>query len=34
MMTIMMNDDILTHCGSVTPYGNNDLGQHWLKVMA
>ena len=21
----------LTHCGLVTPYGNKDLGQHWLK---
>ena len=20
----------LTHCGLVTPYGNRDLGQHWL----
>ena len=20
----------LTHCGLVTPYGNLDLGQHWL----
>ena len=23
--------DILTHCGLVTPYGNTDLGQHWLR---
>ena len=21
----------LTHCGLVTPYGDIDLGQHWLK---
>ena len=21
----------LTHCGLVTPYGNKDLGQHWLR---
>ena len=21
----------LTHCGLVTPYGNIDLGQHWLR---
>ena len=21
----------LTHCGLVTPYGNRDLGQHWLR---
>ena len=21
----------LTHCGQVTPYGNVDLGQHWLR---
>ena len=20
----------LTHCGLVTPYGDRDLGQHWL----
>ena len=25
---------ILTLCGLVTPYGDIDLGQHWLKVMA
>ena len=24
----------LTHCGLVTPYGDWDLGQHWLKIMA
>ena len=23
--------DILTHCGLKTPYGNTDLGQHWLR---
>ena len=22
---------LLTHCGLVTPYGDKDLGQHWLK---
>ena len=22
---------ILTHCGLVTPYGDRDLGQHWLR---
>ena len=22
---------ILTHCGIVTPYGNIELGQHWLR---
>ena len=21
----------LSHCGLVTPYGNRDLGQHWLR---
>ena len=21
----------LTHCGLVTPYGNVDMGQHWLR---
>ena len=21
----------LTHCGLVTPYGDRDLGQHWLR---
>ena len=21
---------LLTHCGLVTPYGDRDLGQHWL----
>ena len=21
----------LTHCGLVTPYGERDLGQHWLR---
>ena len=21
----------LTHYGLMTPYGNNDLGQHWLR---
>ena len=21
----------LTHCGLVTPYGNKDLDQHWLR---
>ena len=21
----------LTHCGLVTPYGDKDLGQHWLR---
>ena len=21
----------LTHCGLVTPYGDTDLGQHWLR---
>ena len=21
----------LTHCGLVTPYGDIDLGQHWLR---
>ena len=24
-------DDKLTHCGLVTPYGDWDLGQHWLR---
>ena len=23
--------DELTHCGLVTPYGDRDLGQHWLR---
>ena len=23
--------DILIHCGLVTPYGDRDLGQHWLR---
>ena len=22
---------LLTHCGLVKPYGNKDLGQHWLR---
>ena len=22
---------ILTHCDLVTPYGDKDLGQHWLR---
>ena len=22
---------VLTHCGLVTPYGDRDLGQHWLR---
>ena len=22
---------ILTHCGLMTPYGDRDLGQHWLR---
>ena len=22
----------LNHCGLVTPYGNMDLGQHWLRL--
>ena len=22
---------ILTHCGLVTPYGDRDLGQYWLR---
>ena len=22
---------MLTHCGLVTPYGDRDLGQHWLR---
>ena len=22
----------LTHCGLVTPYGDRDLGQHWLRL--
>ena len=21
----------LTHCGLVMPYGDRDLGQHWLR---
>ena len=21
----------LTHCGLVTPYGDMELGQHWLR---
>ena len=24
--------NVLTHCGLMTPYGNIDLGQHWLIV--
>ena len=24
----------LTHCGLVTPYGDIDRGEHWLKVIA
>ena len=23
---------LLTHCGLVTPYGDKDLGQYWLKL--
>ena len=23
--------DELTHCGLMTPYGDIDLGQHWLR---
>ena len=23
--------NVLTHCGLVTPYGNRDLRQHWLR---
>ena len=23
--------NVLTHCGLVTPHGNRDLGQHWLR---
>ena len=26
--TVQDNEDILTHCGLVTPYDNIDLGQH------
>ena len=25
------NDNMLTHWGLVTPYGDVDLGQHWLR---
>ena len=25
------NETSLTHCGLVTPYGDIDLGQHWLR---
>ena len=25
------DSEIKTHCGLVTPYGNRDLGQHWLR---
>ena len=28
---VVVVTDILTHCGLVTPYGNRDLGQHWLR---
>ena len=24
-------DKFWNHCGLVTPYGNRDLGQHWLR---
>ena len=27
----MHHSTSLTHCGLVTPYGNKDLGQHWLR---
>ena len=23
--------NVLTHCGLMTPYGDRDLGQHWLR---
>ena len=26
--------NVLTHCGLVIPYGNIDLGQHWLMYLA
>ena len=25
-------DASLTHCGLITPYGDIDLGQHWLRL--
>ena len=27
----MPNEPVLTHWGLVTPYGDKDLGQHWLR---
>ena len=27
----MMPDNSLTHCGLMTPYGEIDLGKHWLR---
>ena len=26
--------NVLTHCGLMTPYGDTDLGQHWLRYLA
>ena len=36
LSTLWVGDEIdhpirLTHCGLVTPYGDTDLGQHWLR---
>ena len=26
----VVSGPVLTHCGLVMPYGDKDLGQHWL----
>ena len=31
MHVCSIRGDQLTHCGLVTPYGDRDLGQHWLR---
>ena len=31
MTSLDFQGQILAHCGLITPYGNTDLGQHWLR---
>ena len=31
IIAYMYGFGMLTHCGLVTPYGDIDLGQHWLR---
>ena len=30
-MCVNLSEQVKTHCGLVTPYGDIDLGQHWLR---